>query len=140
MLIKPREEWYNSYYRYANFLKRCRVVLDCAISAGGFHGKGPYTRTLKTRAIEAGLAGACLLELRGCALRKFAIEDKEYATYETPEEAEDVYNRLLARPEEMAEMARSFHERVITALSPKVFWDKVFGHLREIGSLATYQS
>ena len=140
MIIKPREEWYNSYYRYANFLKRCVVVLDCAVSAGGHDGQGPYTRTLKTRAIETGLAGACLLELRGCALKDFAMENHDYATYETAEEAEAVYRRLLKYPEETAEMARSFHERVKRNLSPQTFWHKVFSYLRAANSLDVYQS
>ncbi len=140
MLIKPREEIYGSYYRYANFLKRCRVVLDCAVSAGGHDGKGPYTRTLKTRAIETGLAGACLLELRGCALKDFAMEDHHYATYETPEEAEEVYRRLIKQPEEIAEMARSFNEHVTKKLSPQVFWHTVFSYLRAHSLLDAYHS
>ncbi len=140
LLIKPREEWVGSYYRYANYLKRCRIVLDCALSAGGHEGKGPYTRTLKTRAIETGLAGACLLELRGCALSKYAVEDSDYATYETVEEAEDKAADLMRNWDRTAAMAARFHTLVTTQLSPRVFWHTVFSYLRAAGSLLEYHS
>jgi hypothetical protein len=140
MIIKPREESYNSYQRYADFLKRCRIVLDCALSAGGFDGKGPYTRTLKTRAIEVGLAGACLLEVRNCALNKWAIEGFDYATYETPEEAEDVARDLMKNPERAEAMALRFHHKVKERMSPRVFWKEVFDYLLARSSLPEYQS
>jgi len=140
LIIKPREEWYNSYPRFADFLKRCRIVLDCALSAGGHDGKGPYTRTLKTRAIETGLAGACLLELRGCALSKYAVEDRDYVTYETKEEAEDKVSDLMRDWDRAAAIAARFHTLVTTRLSPRVFWHEIWTYLRAHSLLSEYQS
>lgn len=129
LLLKQREEVYGSYQRYATFYMLCQVILDCALSAGGYHGTGPYARTLKTRAIEVGLAGACLLELRGSALNRWATEDVDYATYETPEEAEHVYRSLMKDPERMVHMAANLNRIVRDKMSPAVFWGQVFGRL-----------
>lgn len=126
LIIKPREEVYGSYHRYASFLKNCSVVVDCALSAGGHDGKGPYARTLKTRAIEVGLAGSCLMELRGCALNKWAVEDKDYATYETPGEAESVYHGLMKNPAKLGDMAHNLRQIVTWKMSPAVFYQEVF--------------
>lgn len=126
LYIKPREEHYDSYQRYANFLMSCEVVVDCALSAGGHSGQGPYARTLKTRAIEVGLAGACLLELRGCALSRWATEDVDYATYETPEEAADVYADLKRNPEKARTMALQLQGIVRNQMNPQLFWDEAF--------------
>lgn len=126
LYIRPREEIYGSYSRYARFLMSCRIVPDCALSAGGPNGQGPYARTLKTRAIEVGLAGACLLELRGCALNRWATEDVDYATYETSEEAVAVAHDLMANPERAKRYAANLARVVREKMSPEVFWGQVF--------------
>lgn len=126
LYIKPREENYGSYQRYAHFLMSCQIVVDCALSAGGFDGKGPYARTLKTRAIEVGLAGACLLELRGCALSKWAVEDIDYATYETADEAVEVARGLMANPDKAQGMAERLSRVVREKMNPTIFWSQVF--------------
>lgn len=126
LYIKPREETFGSYSRYANFLMSCRIVVDCALSAGGPEGRGPYARTLKTRAIEVGLAGACLLELRGCALNKWAEEDVDYATYETPEEAVAVARDLMVNPDKAQAMAERLARVVREKMNPTIFWSQVF--------------
>ena len=126
MVIKRREETWGSYQRYANFLMQCRIVADCALSAGGAVGRGPYARTLKTRAIETGLAGACLLELRGCALNKWATEDVDYATYETPDEAVEVARDLMANPDKAQAMAERFSKIVREKMSPRIFYEQIF--------------
>ena len=126
LYIKPREEIFGSYQRYANFLMSCRIIVDCALSAGGPEGRGPYARTLKTRAIEVGLSGACLLELRGCALSKWAEEDGDYATYETPEEAVAVARDLMANPDKAQAMAKRLSRVVRESMNPAIFWSQVF--------------
>ena len=126
-IASESEETWDSYQRYANFYMSCQVVVDCALSAGGHSGKGPYIRTLKTRVIEVGLAGACLLELRGCALNRWAIEDVDYATYETPEEATDVYATLRANPSKIYDMALRLNKVVREKMNPQIFWKEVFG-------------
>lgn len=129
LVIKPREEVYGSYQRYADFYKSCKIVVDCALSAGGTDGKGPYARTLKTRAIEVGLAGAALVEIRGCALQHWAVEDVAYASYETPEEAEREIRNLLAYPARAQVMATVLHDTVRRTMSPEIFWQTVFAAL-----------
>jgi hypothetical protein len=126
LYIKPREETWGSYQRYANFLMSCQIVVDCALSAGGPNGQGPYARTIKTRAIEVGLSGAALLELRGCALNKWATEDTDYATYETAEEAVSVARSLLASPDKAARMADNLARVVREKMNPTIFWTQVF--------------
>lgn len=125
LVMKPREEKVGSYQRYADFMMRCRVVFDCAVSAGGEHGQGPFARTLKTRAIETGLAGACLLELRGCALNKWAEENRDYMTYETAEEGVDKAHYLADNVDVAKIMAANLHKIVTERMSPRVFYDQV---------------
>lgn len=126
LYIKPREETWGSYQRYANFLMSCQIVVDCALSAGGPNGQGPYAKTLKTRAIEVGLAGACLLELRGCALNRWATEDIDYATYDTPEEAVSVARDLMSDPDKAQQYATNLARVVREKMNPTIFWTQVF--------------
>jgi hypothetical protein len=125
MVVKPREEKWGSYGRYARFYGECRIVLDCALSAGGFDGKGPYARTLKTRAIEVGLAGACLLELEGSALEKSLPPELNYYTYRTPEEAEQMVNLLLANPSRAQVAGDRLSSFIRNSMSPRVFFDEL---------------
>src|SRR5262249_7902237 len=120
----------NSYQKYANFLMSCRIVPDCALSAGGHNGAGPYARTLKTRAIEVGLAGACLLELKGCALEKWAEAGSDFAPYETPDEAVAMANYLMDNPAVASQMAERLSHVVRDKMSPRVFYDLIFSELR----------
>ena len=126
LYIKPREETWGSYQRYANFLQSCRIVVDCALSAGGPNGQGPYARTLKTRAIEVGLSGACLLELRGCALTKWATEDVDFCSYETAAEAVEKARWLMANPDIAQAMATNLALVVRRKMNPTIFWSQVF--------------
>ena len=126
LYVKPREETFGSYGRYAQFLMSCRIVVDCALSAGGPEGKGPYARTLKTRAVEVGLAGACLLELRGCALTKWATEDVDFCSYETAAEAVEKARWLIANPDIAQAMATNLALVVRRKMNPTIFWAQVF--------------
>ena len=132
MVVKPREEKWGSYGRYARFLGECRIVLDCALSAGGFDGKGPYARTLKTRAIEVGLAGACLLELRGAAIERYAGAANsrphikpDFVDYETSEEAEEKVRLMLADPGFTQLLADRYAAKIRSKCSPRVFFDEL---------------
>lgn len=129
LFIKPREETWGSYVRYARFYTNCRIVVDCALSAGGHAGTGPFTRTLKTRAIEVGLAGACLVELRACALNRYADEGTDYATYETPEEAEGVVKELLNDPRRVEVLAENLQKVIHNKMSPGIFYSVIWERL-----------
>ena len=126
LVMKQREEVYGSYSRYSRFLMSCQIVPDCALSAGGPEGKGPYAKTLKTRAIEVGLAGACLLELRGCALNKWATEDVDYATYATAEEACDVCSDLMRDHDRASRLAHNLSAVVRDKMNPTIFYSAIF--------------
>jgi hypothetical protein len=126
MVVKPREEKWGSYGRYARFLGECRIVLDCALSAGGFDGKGPYARTLKTRAIEVGLAGACLLELRGAAIENhFDDLTPPFLRYEDGDDAERWVRNLQKYPETTQVLADAYAAKIRSHLSPRVFFDEL---------------
>lgn len=126
MVVKPREEVYGSYQRYANFLMQCQIVLDCALSAGGHGGAGPYARTLKTRAIEVGLAGACLLEIQDCALANWARPGEDYLPYGNAEGAENVFRYLITHRDQLHAQAQRLQDVVRTRMSPEIFWSTVF--------------
>lgn len=126
MVVKPREEVYGSYQRYANFLMQCQIVLDCALSAGGHNGQGPYARTLKTRAVEVGLAGSSLLEIYDSALERWASVGWEFTPYGTADEAEEAVVWLIKNPKEREARAVYLYETVRDKMSSKIFWNTVF--------------
>lgn len=111
-----------SYADYAALMCNTKVTLNF-----GRTGTGRYLQ-VKGRAVEAGFAGAALLELRGSPLANWFAPGFEYLEYES---VEDVA-RLMATTtdEQFAELATRFHSRMVAKHHPEVFWDTV---LRKAG-------
>jgi hypothetical protein len=87
----------------------------------------PYTGTarythVKGRVIEAGLAGCCVLELKGAPTSHWFMPGMDYLEYERPS---DIVALLEDERTPFAEIAERFHRRVVTEHHPRIFWDKV---------------
>jgi hypothetical protein len=124
LVVPPRDDRYGTYAEYAAFLRRCKIVLNIAYSAGGHHGDAPMTKQLKARVLECAYAGACLLETRGSAASEWFTPGEDFLTYETWEEA--AYVVATASEEYLQECAANLRKKVLERMSPRIFWNKVF--------------
>ena len=120
LVVPLRNERYGSYYRYADFMKRCRIVLNVPWSGSD------NAVQVKGRVLEAGHAGCVLLEHIDSASQEWFQPGFDYVTYTDKENAVAQVEWLLESPDIMEEIAERFHQRVTTEHSAAVFWDKVF--------------
>lgn len=116
--------WHNSasgatYQEMADFLCRCKFVVNSPMNGtgDGYHVKG--------RVIEAGLAGAVLVEKRGSPTHDWFQVGQDFASYDTPAQAAECIEKLLAKPKLAEAMANNLRTRILADHSPKVFWDQV---------------
>jgi hypothetical protein len=124
LVVPARDDRYGTYGAYAAFLRRAKIVLNIAFSAGGHHGNQPMTKQLKARVLECAYAGACLLETRGSAAAEWFVPGEDFLTYETWEEAAHVV--ATASEEYLQECAANLRKKVLERMSPRIFWNKVF--------------
>ena len=107
-----------SFEDMASFLGQCRIVVNSPMNGTGdsVHVKG--------RVVEAGWAGACLLE-RANICTSHWFSDDLYMRYRFPIDAQARIEWARSNDGEIADMARRFHEVVKAEHHPKVFWDDV---------------
>lgn len=84
----------------------------------------------KTKIVEIGYAGACLLELRGSPVEDFFVPDVDFLTYGSPEEAVEKIARTTDT--ELREMAERYEMKVMRNHYPLVFWNRVLNKIREV--------
>jgi hypothetical protein len=108
---------------YCTFLKHCKAVITVP-----FTGSNATTH-VKGRVIEAGYAGACLLEWENPATASWFQPRADYWTYSSVEECREMAQFLAAHPKLCQEMAASLNHRVTTEHSPEKFWGAVFERL-----------
>lgn len=118
--IKPREEQYGTYARYARFMMECQLTVNVP------HSGSDNSEQVKGRVLEAGLAGTCLLEHVDSAARHWFTPMEDYITYNSKEDAAEMAKNLLADPNLMQRMALRLQRKVIERHSPEIFWAKVF--------------
>ena len=118
--IKPREEQYGTYARYANFMKECQLTVNVP------HSGSDNSEQVKGRVLEAGLAGTCLLEHEASAARHWFDAGTDYIVYRTKEEAAMIARGLLENVTLMQETALRLQRKVIENHSPEKFWARVF--------------
>jgi len=114
-----------SYKEMADILCGSKFVFNHSMtgSAQRHHVKG--------RVIEAGFAGAALIEYKNSPTASWFNPGFEYFYYE---DANDIAG-ILAMPDTLvSKVAKNFHNKVIREHHPRVFWDKVLtkaGVIRE---------
>lgn len=118
--IKPREEQYGSYNRYAAFMLETAITVNVPFSGSdsSFQVKG--------RVLESGLARVCLLDHVSSASKNWFRPNIDYVVYETKEHAAAIVKELLSDLDRAQTFADNLHKRVVEEHSPKIFWDKVF--------------
>lgn len=107
-----------SYKEYADFMRRCKMVINNSMTSNGLNH-------IKGRVLEAGWAGACLLEDKNPITPLWLKPGKHYIEYNDHEHAAQLVEELKSEPEKIDETARALQEEIIRNHSPKVFWGKV---------------
>jgi len=107
-----------SYKEYADFMRRCKIVVNHAMTANG-------SSHVKGRVLEAGWASACLLENKNPITPLWFKPGVHYIEYSDAEHASQLIQQLKSEPERIDEMARALHEEVVRNHSPRIFWGKV---------------
>lgn len=107
-----------SFIDYMAGLRQSHMTINFSRSSAG-----PYEQ-LKTRVIEAALAGCLLLTDDRDRTRLFFTEDNEYAYFSSPEALPDLVEKLLADPQKL-QAAQSAAEKKARALAFKNFWSGV---------------
>ena len=112
-----------NYHEVAQFLCHCRMVPNFAQTGSRRH------LHVKGRVIEAGLAGATLIEPRGSPTVRWFKPGVDYLEWGNVEEAAAHADRLRGRPEETEAMGARLRARVIAEHSPAAFWRRIFDRL-----------
>lgn len=118
--IKPREEIYGTYQRFANFMMECAIVPNVPFSGSD------NARQVKGRVIESGLARCCLLDHVSSASKNWFTPGEDYIEYENREHAVALAKELSGDWGRAQRIADNLHRRVTEEYSAEKFWAKVF--------------
>jgi len=108
------------YADYADFVMRCRALVNVAHSAGD----GPMH--VKARCVEAAWAGCMLFETRDSPLRKWIDPTDTYVEYNMVERI-----AIECKQPKFAETATHYGQRLREAMQPhhpRHFWEQVIGN------------
>lgn len=111
---------HSTYVDYAKFLQNCNIIINVPWTGSGTR------KHVKGRVVEAGWAGACLLEWDNPHTRRWFTPRFHYEEYGNPQECVEAARMLIARPRRMAEMAAELHAAVKLQHAPQAFWEAVF--------------
>ena len=118
--IKPREEVYGTYARYAAFMQECAITISVPFSGSD------NSRQVKGRVLESGLARTVLLDHVSSAAKNYFTPGLDYIEYENREHAAELVKMLLANLDKAQQVANNMHKRVREEHSPAIFWQRVF--------------
>jgi hypothetical protein len=121
---RVRDDVMGSYGFYCRFLQQCKAVVSVPFtgSTTTYHVKG--------RVLEAGYAGACLMEWRNEATRAWFTPRHMFWEYEGVENCIEECEWLIGHPKLCEEMARNLHHEVTTKHDPHSFWTAVLDRVK----------
>lgn len=109
----------DSYPGYCAFLEQCRMTPNFP------HSGSQTAMQVKGRVVEAALAGACLLEMRGAPSSCWFTPGEDYIEYQKAYELINIVAELWAKPEHTQAIALRLREKVLAQHSPAVFWGRI---------------
>ena len=113
---KPHSE---SYQACCDFMSRTRMMPN-------FCETGSYQRThVKGRVVEAGLAGAMLLEQVNSPADQWFEMGVDYLEYKTVLECRAIVDKYKNNPEETQKFGERLRLKVLSEHTPEKFWGKV---------------
>lgn len=125
LFVRNRDDRCDSYKEYIEFMKHSRLTINIPFT--GSNAK----KHVKGRVLEAGFAGACLLEMKNDATESWFTPWHHYIDYTSVDELVDWAEFLMKHPRISAEIAVSMREELERNHCPLVFWDNVFASLPE---------
>ena len=120
-----------SFIDYMAGLKQSHMTINFSRSSAG-----PYEQ-LKTRVLEAALAGCLLLTDDKDRTRLFFTPDDEYGYFASPDDIPDLVERYLADPDGLARAQQSF-ERTARDFAFTGFWSSIDACLDRRGLARVY--
>lgn len=124
--IDPSE----SYQSCVNFMCNTRIMPN-------FCETGSYERThVKGRVVEAGLAGAMLLEQSGSPASNWFEKGVDYIEYGNSRQVKEMIKPLLNNPEETEKFGMRLRAKVMAEHTPEKFWKKVIEKVNDIRAIA----
>ena len=112
-----------SYKGCADYLSSCRITPNFAMT-------GSYDRMhVKGRVVEVGLAGGCLLEMKGSPTPDWFEKGVDYLEWDTIEDARNIVKRLKDAPEETQAIGERLRKKVMENHSPARFWERIFDRI-----------
>lgn len=119
-----------SYQGCCNFMANCRIIPN-------FCETGSYERThVKGRVVEAGLAGAMLLEQAGSPADQWFEKGIDFVEYSTTYHAKSIITPLLDKPEETEAFGARLRAKVMSEHTPEKFWGKVIQRVHDLRAVA----
>ncbi len=115
-LCEIRQRTLGPYAEYADYLRRCQMVFNVGFTCAA------QRLHINAKVVEAGLAGAAILEMAGGPLGKWFPEDS-FFTYADINGAESVIRTMPS--DEISRRATRFSEIVRTKYSPQ----KIYGEM-----------
>ncbi len=116
-LVSHRPRDTRPYKHYAEFLLRCRMIIN-------FSQSGNNVNHVKGRVVEVGLAGGVLLEMSAAPTRKWIPEDYIYFYKDVKEASEIIRGRDFSTWDEKA---KNYQRYIKTHYSP----EKIYGSMLE---------
>ena len=116
---RGRDDHMGSYRNYCDFLRYCRVVISVP-----FTGSNATTH-VKGRVVEAGWAGAALLEWKNDATRHWFTPRHDFWEYDSIEDCMDAAEWLAAHPRLCEEMAQALRTKVVGEHHPRQIWNHI---------------
>jgi hypothetical protein len=113
-----------SHPEMARFLCDTRVVVNAPVNGTG------NADHVKGRVVEAGFAGALLLERANAVTSRFFTPGVDYLEYSDPGDARAKVDWVREHPDEAAAIAERLHNRVCAEHHPRVFWRDVLSDVR----------
>jgi len=118
---RPRdhESIKGTYQKCADYIADTRIMPNFPLT-------GSYERMhVKGRVVEVGLAGGCLLEMKGSPTPNFFEPGVDYLEWETTEEARQIVERLKDNPDETQAFGMRLWEKVKANHGPDKFWGRI---------------
>lgn len=119
LTIRVRDGGLDGYGGYCDHLIRSRMTLNVPLSGT------EQAMQVKGRVVEAGLAGAALLEMGGAPTKNWFRPGIDYMEYATIQDAAMLIREFTQRPDKTQAMGESLRARVLAEHSPTVFWGKI---------------
>lgn len=124
LVVPARSEQWGTYQEYADFMLRCRMVVNFPETGSG------KAMHLKYRIIESGLAKCCVFEKSNPVTKRYFTPGEDYVEYEDLDDLEEKIKKALTNPDDVENKAIALKVKVERKYLPVRAWQEVFNSLK----------